>query len=99
MAGPRVGRGCYRNGKLDSDALMTLLVHNVREPEALIEINRRTGCELPLADIPSYVASHFGNGLAIRIADRQFRGFVVIASNGVATGWRAATTSQDTPCS
>jgi len=35
-----------------------------------------------------FVAKHVGQG-EIRITDRQFRGFVVVAANGVATGWAA----------
>ena len=60
----------------------------VGSEDLLVEVNRRIGDFLPVDDAMGFVSRHVGQG-EIRICDRQFRGFVVVALNGVATGWES----------
>ncbi|WP_457351010.1 hypothetical protein [Roseateles sp. P5_D6] len=71
----------------DSDQIEALLTEYVRSSEALVEVHRKLGALLPIGEAARFAATHIGEG-EIRIADREFSGFVVIAQNGVATGWR-----------
>lgn len=71
------------------DAIAGLLAKYVASHEVLVEVHRKLGTLLPIADAPAYIGSHIGEG-EIRVADRQFTGFVVVALTGVATGWRNA---------
>ena len=73
----------------DHSAIATLLAKHVASPEVLVEVHRKLGAVLPIADAPAYIGTHIGEG-EVRVADRQFTGFVVVALNGVATGWRHA---------
>lgn len=68
--------------------LSGLLSTHVRSEEVVVEVHRRLGAVLPLKEALAYISTHIGQG-EIRIADRAFSGFVVVAANGVATGWRA----------
>jgi hypothetical protein len=47
------------------------------------------GALLPIGEAASFITSHIGEG-QIRVANREFTSFVVVAINGVATGWRMA---------
>tara|TARA_B100001105_G_C22396884_1_gene447171 strand:+ start:3651 stop:3992 length:342 start_codon:yes stop_codon:yes gene_type:complete len=69
--------------------LADLLDQHVPPGDLLVEVHRKLGDCLPRQQVVGYVAAHIGKG-NIRIADRAFRGFVVVAANGVATGWPAA---------
>ena len=71
----------------DSSQIEALIAEHVRSPEALVEVHRKLGALLPIGEAARFVATHIGEG-EIRIADRAFTGFVVVAQNGVATGWR-----------
>lgn len=71
----------------DANSIETLVAEYVRSPEALVEVHRELGALLPTREAASFAAAHIGEG-EIRIADREFSGFVVVAQNGVATGWR-----------
>ena len=73
----------------DHRAIAALLAEHIASPEAVVEVHRKLGALLLIADAPAYIGSHIGEG-EIRVADRQFTGFVVVAINGVATGWRHA---------
>ena len=66
-----------------------LVAKYIHADELLVEVHRRVGDFLPFEAAVDFVAKHFGQG-AIRISDREFQGFVVVAINGVATGWTAA---------
>ncbi|MGE0811528.1 MAG: hypothetical protein AB7N69_13075 [Immundisolibacter sp.] len=70
-------------------AIAALLAEHVASPEVVVEVHRKLGAFLPVADAPAYIGAHIGEG-EIRIANREFTGFVVVALNGVATGWRHA---------
>jgi hypothetical protein len=59
---------------------------NIKASDVVIEVNRRLGTALPLQDAAAYIGRHFGEGI-IRVADRDFTGYVVVLTNGVATGW------------
>lgn len=67
--------------------LEAIIAMYVAAPEVLVEVHRKEGAFLPLKDAVSYIASHVGEG-NIRITDREFTSFVVVAANGVATGWQ-----------
>lgn len=72
--------------------LTEMLVHYIQAPEVLVEVHRKLGAFLPVAEAITYIGSHIGEG-QIRVADRQFTSFVVIALNGVAAGWRGTNAS------
>jgi hypothetical protein len=59
----------------------------ITSEEVLVEIHRKEGALLPLEEVVQYIAAHIGQA-EIRLADREFRSAVVIATNGVATGWQ-----------
>lgn len=63
-----------------------LMDQYIQADDVLVEVHRRIGSYLPKADAVSFIAQHIGQG-EIRVADRDFTGFVVVAVNGVATGW------------
>lgn len=69
-------------------AIQEMLAAHIGSTEVLVEVHRKMGGLLPLPEAALYIASHVGEG-EIRVTDRQFTGFVVVARNGVATGWRA----------
>jgi hypothetical protein len=72
--------------------LAEMLVHYIQAPEVLVEVHRKLGVFLPVAEAVTFIGSHIGEG-QIRVADRQFTSFVVIALNGVAAGWRSTNAS------
>jgi hypothetical protein len=69
--------------------LSELLVRYIDAQEVLVEVHRKLGAFLPIDEAVTFIGSHIGEG-QIRVADRQFTSFVVIALNGVAAGWRMA---------
>jgi hypothetical protein len=73
-------------GGLRSVVLKELLAVHVPGSDLLVEVHRKIGSFLPRQDVEAFVAKHLGQG-DIRIADREFNGFVVVAASGVATGW------------
>ncbi|MBI3143865.1 MAG: hypothetical protein HYZ18_01065 [Pseudogulbenkiania sp.] len=66
--------------------LIELLNEYIHAEQALIEVNRKVGNFLPLGEIVNFAAPYIGKQ-QIKITDRNFTGFVVIASNGAAAGW------------
>ena len=78
-----------REGGSNESAIASLLAEHITSPEVLVEVHRKLGALLPTAEAPAYIGSHVGEG-EIRVANRAFTGFVVVALNGVATGWRHA---------
>lgn len=73
-------------GGLRSVVFSELLAVHVPGSDLLVEVHRKVGGLLPRQDVEAFVAKHLGQG-DIRIADRGFSGFVVVAANGVASGW------------
>ncbi|RYG88660.1 MAG: hypothetical protein EON59_03755 [Alphaproteobacteria bacterium] len=63
-----------------------LLAVHVPGSDLLVEVHRKVGSLLARKDVEAFVAKHLGQG-HIRIADREFNGFVVVAASGVATAW------------
>ena len=72
----------------NTQLLDSILVRHISAAEVLIEVHRKLGAMVPLAEAAKYISAHIGEG-QIRVADREFTSFVVVARNGVATGWRA----------
>lgn len=66
--------------------LRRLLERFISADFVLIEVHRKLGSYLGREEAIQFSAAHLGEG-EIHIADRDFRGFVVIGLNGVATGW------------
>jgi hypothetical protein len=66
--------------------LAALIDDHIRTDDVLVEANRKFGDLLPRQAALEFVAAHVGQG-EIRLANRDFDGFVVVAQNGVATGW------------
>lgn len=71
----------------DSDQIESLMTEYIRSSEALVEVHRKLGAMLPIGEAAMFAATHIGEG-EIRITNREFSGFVVVARNSVATGWR-----------
>ena len=67
--------------------LSELLVRYIEAPEVLVEVHRKLGALLPVNEAVAFIGNHIGEG-QIRVADRQFTSFLVVALNGVAAGWR-----------
>jgi hypothetical protein len=57
--------------------------------EVLVEVHRKLGGRLLVNDVVPYLQRHVGQG-NIRISDREFTMFAVLARNGVGVSWRAA---------
>lgn len=57
--------------------------------EVLVEVHRRLGGVVATADLVEYLSEHHGKG-EIRMADRSFTVFALLAANGVATSWATA---------
>lgn len=66
--------------------LLKLLDEYIPSELLLVEVHRKVAAFLPKADVIRFVCEHLGEG-NIRICDRAFHGFVVVATNGVAAGW------------
>jgi hypothetical protein len=58
------------------------LERHICAAEVLIEIHRKSGALVPRHEAAQFIAGRMGQG-DIRIADRQFTSFVVVAQNGV----------------
>lgn len=56
--------------------------------EVLVEVHRKLGARLPVNDVVPYLQRHVGQG-NIRISDREFTMFAILARNGVGVSWRA----------
>jgi len=76
--------------------LSTLLSAYISAQEVVIEVHRKLGTFISVNEAPSFIALHIGRG-EIRIADREFTSFVVVAINGVATGWHAMANNSSQP--
>lgn len=63
-----------------------LLRRTIDAREVIVEVHRKLGALLPIEEAADFISSHIGEG-QIRVANREFSSFVVVASNGVAAGW------------
>jgi len=68
------------------EALMNQLESLFGNAPIVIEVHRRLGTVLQAGEAATYVAAHIGEG-DIRIADREFTTFCVVARNGVSACW------------
>ena len=69
------------------DTLRSLLAKNVGSADVIVEVHRKMGAVLSLEEAASFVAAHIGEG-EVKVANREFSGFVVVARSGVACGWQ-----------
>jgi hypothetical protein len=74
---------------LRSGVLRELLTVHIPGGDLLVEVHRKVGDFLPRQEAEAFVAKYLGQG-DIRISNREFTGFVVVAASGVATGWSAS---------
>ncbi len=77
---------------LDRVRFQSILNNWIAADEVLIEVHRKLGALLPRGEATTFASEHLGKG-TMKIADRKFTSFVVLASNGVATGWRRSANS------
>ena len=71
----------------NQELLERVLSEHIDASEVLVEVHRKIGAMVPRHEAAAYISSHLGQG-EIRVADREFTSFVVVAQNGVVTGWR-----------
>jgi hypothetical protein len=77
------------DGTIRSSALDALIGEFIHADDILVEVSRKLGDLKSRDQVIPYVQQHVGKG-QIRIADRGFRGYVLIGMNGVAAGWSSA---------
>jgi hypothetical protein len=77
------------DGTIRSDRLDAVIDQFIRADDILVEVSRKVGDLKERDQLIPYVQEHIGKS-QIRIADRDFQGYVLIALNGVAAGWSAA---------
>lgn len=73
---------------LRRQVLSDLIEKNITADHLLIDITRHLGAFLPKPEALDFIGQHICQR-DIRIADREFKGFVVVALNGAAIGWRS----------
>lgn len=76
-------------GRLQREEALRTVVHQFESrgvQEVLVEIHRRLGATVAVPDLINYLSEHHGKG-AVRMADRTFSVFAILAINGVATSW------------
>jgi hypothetical protein len=77
------------DGTIRSEVLDALIGEFILADDILVEVNRKLGDLKPRDQVIPYVQEHVGKG-QIQIADRGFKGYVLIGMNGVAAGWSSA---------
>lgn len=82
----RSWKNIVERDELQEVELARLLNQFIPGEKVLVEVHRKLGDYLTKQEAVSFVAANVGQG-EIRIADRAFSGFVVVAHNGVAAGW------------
>ncbi len=73
---------------LRRSVLEGLIDEYISRADLLVEAGRKVGDFLPASAAIDFVAKHAGQ-VDIRLADRDFTGYVVVLANGVAAGWNA----------
>ena len=63
-----------------------LLHETFAEGEVLVEVTRKKGDCIPLSQAGAYIGQHMGVG-NIRVANRDFSSFLVVAQSCVASAW------------
>jgi hypothetical protein len=74
------------DGAIRREVLDKLIDDFIHSDEILVEVNRKLGDLKSRNQVIPYVQEHVGKG-QIRIADRNFHGYVLVGMNGVAAGW------------
>lgn len=64
-----------------------MLTQHIAASELVVEVNRKVGGFFLKHEALAFICSHIGDS-HIRIANREFTSFMVVASNGVAAGWQ-----------
>jgi hypothetical protein len=64
-----------------------LLHETFAEDEVLVAVTRKEGDFIPLSDAAAYIGQRMGSG-NIRVSNRDFSSFMVVAQNCVASAWR-----------
>lgn len=77
------------DGTIRREILGNLIDRFIRAEDILVEVHRKLGDLKQRDQVIPYVQEHVGKG-QIRIADRDFCGYVLIGMNGVAAGWSSA---------
>jgi hypothetical protein len=77
------------NGTIRRKVLDALIDQFIRAEDVLVEVNRKLGSLKQRSQVMQYLQEHIGKG-QVRIADRDFQGYVLIGMNGVAAGWSSA---------
>ena len=77
------------DGTIRREILATLIDRFICAEDILVEVHRKLGDLKQRDQVIPYVQEHVGKG-QIRIADRDFRGYVLLGMNGVAAGWSSA---------
>lgn len=76
------------------NVVQSLVLQHIASDLLLVEAHRKAGGLFPMKEALDFVATHLGKG-RIRLTDREFNGFVVVESNGVASGWSEQTGSSE----
>lgn len=79
-------------GCLRQEDVLPIVVHRFESrgvQDVLVEVHRKLGDLVATADLTDYLSEHYGKGV-IRMADRTFSVFALLAVNGVATSWATA---------
>jgi L-fucose mutarotase/ribose pyranase (RbsD/FucU family) len=74
------------DGTIRSEVLDALILEFIPGDDILVEVSRKLGDLKTKKQVIPYVQEHVGKG-QIRLADRDFQGYVLIGMNGVAAGW------------
>jgi hypothetical protein len=75
-----------RDGSIRRDELLAMIDTYIQADEVLVEVNRKTGGFLSKKELLEFIRDYMGQG-TIRMMDRDYSGFVVLAASGVAAGW------------
>lgn len=74
------------DGTIRTEVLNRLIDEFIHADDILVEVNRKLGDLKPRDQVIPYVREHIAKG-QIRMAGRDFHGYVLIGMNGVAAGW------------
>lgn len=79
--------GLLMEGRVQVVLLEPFMARGVSE--VLIEVQRKVGDQMLIAEVIPYLQSHVGQG-HIKIANREFTVFAEVAVNGVGLSWQIA---------
>jgi hypothetical protein len=71
----------------NTQLLERILESHISAPDVLVEVHRKLGAMVPRHEAAGFISAHIGEG-QIRVADRAFTSFIVVAQNGVVAGWK-----------